>query len=439
MPPPDLYDALVLGGGPAGATAGLVMARAGLRVLLVERSPFPRFHIGESLLPRNMPLIRKLGLEAALAAVPRMDKRGAEFVTGDERHGARFHFDTALLAGDAAGDNWAWNVERASFDAALLDAARSAGVEVVHGRAVRGISRLSDGAVAVSLDGGGEAHGRWLVDATGQATLVGRHLGLRRVIPHLRKAAYFAHFEGVRRREGVEGGFPVIVVCEEGWFWLIPLDESRTSVGLVLDADAAHRTGVPADRRLAWGVARCPAVCERMAAASGPETNQVAADFSYRCAPYAGPGYFLAGDAATFVDPIFSTGVCLAMMSGARAGEGIADILRRGASPEKVRESYVRWFEESSSIFFHLVERYYQPAFRDLFLSGGGPLRIHQAVLAVLAGNVFPRPPFALRWRLRLFDLLVRLQRYVPVGPRHESFSLFAAPEPAAGSSEPAG
>jgi 2-polyprenyl-6-methoxyphenol hydroxylase-like FAD-dependent oxidoreductase len=159
----------------------------------------------------------------------------------------------------------------------------------------------------------------------------------------------------------------------------------------------------------------------------------VAADFSYRCDPYAGPGYFLVGDAATFLDPIFSTGVCLGMMSGVRAAEGIEAILRRGEAPKRVRRDYIRYVEGSSSVFFRLVELYYQSSFRGLFLESSGPLQVHRAVLSILAGNVFPRPVFALRWRMKLFELLVALNRWFPLATRRERFSLMTQPEPAAG------
>jgi flavin-dependent dehydrogenase len=315
-----------------------------------------------------------------------------------------------------------------------------AGAQVRRETAVREVLRLADGDVAVALDDGRPLAARYLIDASGQATLVGRHLGLREVVPGHRKVAYFGHFRGVDRLPGDEEGHPSIVMMADGWFWLIAIDPYRTSIGLVMDAEHARRAGreqgVPPAQMLGWGIARCPFVAARTRDADFPADNHVGADFSYRCRPYAGPGYFLVGDAATFLDPIFSTGLCLAMVGAARAADAVRGILA-GAAAAPLRADYERFVAAGTEVFFRLVRRYYEPAFRELMIEGEGPLAVHRALFSVLAGHVFPRPSFALRWRLWLMELLTEVQARIPLAPRRRLVYLW--PPPPAGAPGEAG
>lgn len=425
--PPPTCDVVIIGGGPGGATAAIALARRGCRVVVLEKAPFPRFHIGESLVPHTYALLRQLGLERAALAIPHMPKLGAEFAMGDAAADStsRFTFDQGYIPGSET-----LNVERAAFDAMLLNQARAAGAEVREGAgaAVKRIARLTDGDVALATQDGREVTGRFLIDASGQGTVVARHLGTRQPMPDrcFQKVAYFAHFENVSRLPGKEEGHPAIVMCEEGWFWIINIDAKRTSVGMVLDAEVARASGVPADRMLAWGVARCPLVRERMTGSSGPERNEVIANFSYRCRPCAGEGYYLVGDAAAFIDPIFSTGVYVATVGALKAADSIAAVLEGKSTAARARRRYVRFLEGGTNVFFRLIRQYYDHSFRELFLNGTGPQEMHRAVLAALAGHVFPRPVWALRWRLAMFNACVFLNRWLPLVPRRRRVSLLA-------------
>jgi hypothetical protein len=209
---------------------------------------------------------------------------------------------------------------------------------------------------------------------------------------------------------------------------MIPLNERITSVGMVLDADTARsvlqKENIKPDQLLAWGIARCPAVKERMINAVGTNMNQVLADFSYSCRPYAGAGYFLIGDAATFMDPIFSTGVSVSVNSAMAVAKYVDDILAGRISVSRARKRYIAHLEESTGTLFQIIRQYYDHSFRELFMNGTGPLEVHKAVIGVLAGNVFPRPPWKLRWRLRFFDFLVKLNRKKQLVPRRRRFSL---------------
>jgi flavin-dependent dehydrogenase len=360
-----------------------------------------------------------------LLRLPHVDKFGAEFGMGDNPdNSTQFTFEDNLLPGSVT-----FNIERSHLDQMLLEQAQSAGAEVRQKTPVKRITELREGSVAVETTDGAAFTGRMLLDASGDATVVGRHLGTRRRFEDsvFGKVAYFEHFDGVERLPGKAQGHPSIFMCTEGWFWIIGLNETKTSVGFVADPELVKQAGISPNRILHWAIARCPVVRHRMRDATGPLTNRVVSDFSYECSPLAGPGYFLIGDAGCFLDPIFSTGVTLAMMGGKQAAEQTLAVLRDGRSPSRARAKYVRFVESGTSVFKRLIRNYYQHSFRELFLNGTGPLQVHRAALSVLAGDVYPKLVWKLRWRMQVLWIASWLNRYYPLVPRRNEFSLLDA------------
>jgi flavin-dependent dehydrogenase len=321
-----------------------------------------------------------------------------------------------------------FNIERDIFDQMLLREAKKGGTEVRQ-RTVKNITKLTDGDVRIETEEG-ELRGKYLLDASGQQTVVGKHLGTKKMVtdPDLKKVAYFSQFEGVERPPGREEGHPLIAMVDEGWFWMIPLNAKKTSVGIVLSADIAKRImqehSLKPDEMLQWAIERTPVVKERMKNAQGVFVNNVLADFSYHCRPYAGEGHFLIGDAAAFMDPIFSTGVSVAVNTSLAAAKFVDGILNGTIAPATARKKYIADLEESTGTLFKIIRQYYDHSFRELFIEGQGPMQVHKAVIGVLAGNVFPRPPFKMRWRLKLFDFFVKLNRKKQLVPRRRRFSL---------------
>lgn len=419
----ERFDAIVIGGGPAGSTAALVLARAGFSVCVLEKDAHPRFHIGESILPRTTPLLKELGLEAAAAALPQVPKYGAEFGFGNDFDTMKFGFSDGLLRGFPV-----FNIERAPLDTMLFKQAAAAGAACSENEGVKAISKLAHDDVEVQTTTGRTIRGRVLIDASGHGTVVGRHVGTRKPFadPDLQKVAYFEHFEGVERLTGQAAGHPGIFMTDEGWFWVIHTSDTVTSVGFVTRPDFCKQINVPANGMLQWAIARCPVVRHRMRNATGPTTNKTLADFSYTCRPHAGDGYFLVGDAGCFLDPIFSTGVTLAMMGGNECAKIVTQMLRGQLMSPAARRKYIRFVEGSTSPFWKLIRGYYRHSFRELFMNGTGPFQMHKAVISTLAGQVFPRPVWALRWRVALFHICVVLQEKLPLVPRRKHCSLLA-------------
>jgi|SRR5215212_238688 len=394
-----MHDVIVIGGGPAGSTAATLLAQRGLSVTLLERERFPRFQIGESLLPYNNDLFARLGVTEQLLEGDFFPKFGAYFVTGDGSVGFSFRFDQRLR------DPYrrSFQVKRSEFDHLLLKNAEKHGVDVRQETAVTSVD-LSDPEKAI-VNGNLEA--RFVVDASGHGAVLGSRVGAREDVKSLKKIAFFAHYRNVPRAEGKDAGNTVVVVLRNAWFWLIPITAKLMSVGLVVDREHVLSCGLEPQQLLEETIAATPWVAERMKDAERVTQVYARKDFSFRMRNIAGPNYALIGDAAGFLDPIFSTGVFMAMKSADMAAQAIESRLRGGSM--RALKQYEREMTTGLDKYFRFIERFYQREFLEMFMQPSERWGLLDAIVGILAGDIFAKRDN--RFKVALFFFLVKLQK----------------------------
>ena len=372
------YDCIVIGGGPSGSTAAALVADAGFKTLLLERDVEPRRKVGESLMPETYWVFERLGVLDAMKHGPFVQKVGVQFVSSSGRESSPFLFTRH----DPRECGRTWHVERAKFDQLLLDNAAAKGVEVHRGVRVLEVVFEGERAVGVRLAGEAASAGganaanaeppnllraQVIVDATGQAGLLGARFKLRQPNPKFRKAAIWGHFRG-SRRDVIENG--VMTVClrtqsNRSWFWHIPLSNDVVSIGVVGDADYFFGPGGGTPEEIfAAEVADCPAMVRRLEGAEKVAGLDVVKEYSYATSRASGDGWVLVGDSWGFIDPIYSSGVWFALKSGQLAADAIIEGLRTGDTTGPQLGKWVPDFARGTTWVKKLAEAWYCGQFR---------------------------------------------------------------------------
>lgn len=410
-----LFDALVIGGGPGGSAAATYLSRAGKKVLLLEKDVFPRFHIGESLLPYNRTIFDEMGVWPKLEEAGFPQKFGAQFHLADGSKSVGFVFRN----GKWTREHRAIQVERATFDHILLKHAASCGTDVREGWTVlRFESKGPEVTIQARSPNGKteEFRGSFLIDASGRGNMTGNQENLRTVHPRLRKLAIFGHFTGVQLDAGEAAGDTVITRLADKWFWIIPITAEKTSVGVVMEAAEFQRDKLPPAEVFNRSVQSSPVLRERMKNAQLVGTMHATSDFSYYNRQLVGHRLARVGDAAGFLDPIFSSGVYIAMYSGKLAALAALHGLRRDTDAARQLAHYERKVLAAMKVYWDMVEGFYTTPFMEVFMEPREKWNLPAAVNAILAGEV--EATWALRWRWKLFFLLVKLQGRKPFLPR---------------------
>jgi flavin-dependent dehydrogenase len=403
MDAPETCDVVVIGGGPGGSTAATLLARRGYKVIALEKAHHPRFHIGESLLPMNLPVFERLGVLEKVRELG-VFKAGADFEADNERGYSTYAFARAI--GNSPPHSF--QVWRQDFDKMLFDHARASGADAREGHEVLKAEQKGprETLLEVRTDEGCSyaIQARYLIDASGRDAFLSARKKLRRKNNKHQSAAIFAHFRGAELRPGEDAGNISIYRFDHGWMWMIPLPGGVMSVGAVCWPEYLKQRKGRTAEFLIDTLKQSPGMWQRMERAELISEVAVTGNYSYDSTQMGGPGWVLVGDAFAFLDPVFSSGVYLAM-SGAEQAASVVDTALREPKREK---ALVRKLEKRQRAgmrrFSFFIYRFNGPVMRQMFRTPRNIWQLEQGVISMLAGDLFDTPKVL--WRLQLFKLV---------------------------------
>ena len=404
-------DVAVIGGGPGGSTAAALLARRGYRVIVLEKDHHPRFHIGESLLPMNLPVFERLGVLDKVKAMG-VFKAGADFEADNERGYNTYLFARAIGKSPAH----AYQVRRQDLDKMLFEHAAACGAFTREGQEVMQVEQRGPRDSLIDVRGEGDLryriHARYVVDGSGRDAFLAGKRKLRRKNPRHQSAAIFGHFRGAQTRPGEDAGNISIYNFAHGWMWMIPLPDGVMSVGAVCRPEYLKRRKSTPTEFLMETLKLSAGLWQRLHEAVLIDGEvRVTGNYSYDAQRMGEPGWILVGDAFAFLDPVFSSGVYLAMSGAEKAADLVDQALRDPASEPRLLRKLERRQRAAMKRFSFFIERFNGPVMQQMFRAPRNSFQLEQGVISMLAGDLFDTP-LVLR-KLRLFKLVYGISAMV--------------------------